>query len=49
MAASEKFTELKQQVETAESNVRAAAAQDQASCERRSIRRERTPMNALAG
>ena len=30
MAASEKFTELKQQVETAESNVRAAAAQDQA-------------------
>jgi hypothetical protein len=30
MAAPEKFTELKQQIETAERNVRAAAAQDQA-------------------
>jgi hypothetical protein len=30
MAAPEKFTELKQQVETAESNVRAAAVQNQA-------------------
>ena len=49
MAASEKFTELKQQVETAESNVRAAAAETEAEGEPRSRRRERTQMNARRG